>query len=291
MVVGGMLGPERSRDELLADYKLQTLSALDKSNLTSDERFCHVVAKSECLLGKIVDTFSQDRQQEVVNAILDMVNLHAGQAPRLSGELVVEHLLEVASLLFDIMRDPQPEDVVVALLHDATEDRAKEIRRTSIDEMDSLSFFSGAEWDLFFSSLRMEHVYGERIKKKLAALVKPDYDRAIAEDVMQQEKEGVVTETSAELRNRFFVEYLKRVLDDLEIGPIKLADFVINATRTNEIPDSSTGDRERIQAKYLNGFEVVLRRIRKPEFAARLKDPSGLFLGLEAVYERDYLKV
>ena len=273
------------REGLFNGYKMQILSALDKANLTTHDRHSIIISRFEALLNKVVDTFDPSEQEKIVDALLNMIRLHASQNPRLSGETAVEHLLEVAGLLFAIVKDPKPEEIIVALLHDAIEDRARKM--LAIGDFDNLagSFADPAAWEQTVAKAQMEYFYGEKVRDMLNNLMKPDYERVITNLYGRSD----LTAEEFQLENsRLYVDYLKKALDNPNVAVIKLVDFIDNATDVNEIPDEHEEQRTKIKSKYYGGFAVILEKLKDPGFAARLKDPEKLYEQMATVFEHYY---
>ncbi len=287
MSIGGESHGEFSREQLLADYKIQVISALDLSHLTNNERYHDMIKAVDVLLNKVVDTFMVPEQQEIVNALLDVINLHAGQKPRLSGETVLEHLLEVANTLLNIVKDPKPEEVMVALLHDAIEDRMREILDAHSEDRTKPFRHYGEDWNIFFASLRMKNVYGDDVQRMLFDLIKPDYDRKIAE--LHNDVELAAPDFQRE-KNRLYVDYFKKALDNPDVDVVKLSDFIANATDVDEIPDSYQDKREEIRNKYRGAFVVALKKLEDPNFVERLNNPDELQKKMSLVFESSYQK-
>jgi len=285
--VGSNYPPGLSEVGEVANYRMQVLSILDRTQLADHDRKGAIIGEAEELIKRIVGIFPDNQRQEVVNAVLDMLKLHAGQAVRLNGELVVEHLLETTNLLLNIVKDPQPEEVVAALLHDAIEDRVKEVAHQDREDRVGSSLFVGDDerWALLFASLRMEHVYGEKIRKMLIKLLKPNYKEEVAK-ISGSEEPDIDEFTS--IKNRLYKNYIEKALDDPEVAMIKLADFITNASDANAIPDNRAEDRKRIQDKYSAGFPLVLGKFNEQSFRDRLKDPDGLHHQMATVFERHY---
>ncbi len=274
-----------TKEWLFANYRLQVISALDKSNLITNERCDSVINRCEEVLNKTIDTFAPPIQEEVVSALLDMIRLHAGQKTRLNGELVVEHLLEVTSLLFNIVKDPKPEEVVVALLHDAIEDRSREIVRAADFGSDVHVARFRTVQEQALAEAQMSYVYGEKIQEMLFSLTKPDYRK----EAMRLSGRSELEEGEFDLmKNNIYVDYLKKALDNPDVALIKLVDFISNAIDVNEIPDSEKERREKIKNKYSGGFPIVIEKIQDPVFSARLKDPEKLAHQVATVFERSY---
>lgn len=275
-----------TRDESLAGYRTQVISALDRGNLTTHDRYGAIVDRFEVILNKVVNTFSPPEQERIVDALLDMVRLHAGQESRLNGEPVVEHLLEVAGLLFEIVKDPKPEEVVVALLHDAIEDRA----RMMLSVVDFESGVSGLAtnpdtWEQAIAKAQMEYVYGETVRSMLNDLIKPDYERVIAG---LHGRSDLTAEQFRLEKDRLYADYFKKALANPDVAVIKLVDFIANAADVNDIPDEHEEQRRNIKSKYYDVFSVVLGKLKDPIFATRLKYPEKLYEQVATVFEHYY---
>lgn len=286
MVYGGGESREPSKEELFCDYRLRVISALDKNAIfdNDDRRKNSIINNLEVLLKRIIDNFPTESHDQIVNAIADVIYLHAGQKTRLSGELVIEHLLKTASLLFDLVKDVKPEEVVTALLHDAIEDRARTMIETS-DGAFGAMLEKFPDNENFVASMRLRSAYGRNIQVMLSSLVKPDYEKEIAQ---VGGSSNLSPEEHRKIKGKLYVGYLNKALSNPDVCMVKLADFIANSSDVDNIPDEHSAKRDDIKTKYYGGFAVVLEKLQDSSFRARLKDPDKLRMQMGQVFENSY---
>jgi hypothetical protein len=169
--------------------------------------------------------------EEAINLALE---IHKDQRPRPDGPYI-NHILRVSQRIVEDFGIKDPELVIAALLHDSVEDQAKKLAQF----VTGMEAASEREKALLF----IKNTFGQRVERIVSKLSNPGLEGQ---------------SLSAEEENVIYEEHVKEAIKDIDVLPVKLADFLDNTLNWETVEDRL---RFRWSKKYLPVMEIFLEKI------------------------------
>lgn len=238
---------------------------LNQKQKTDDDS---VYAKEK--LSKMVKSFidenpdftneQKEQQIEKFAKALDLaMEIHSDQKPRPDGSYI-NHILRVSTRIVEEYGIKDLELVIAALLHDSVEDQSEKLA----SRINGGEKASEREKALLF----INDNFGKRVENIVFKLTNLEHeDKNISQDQ----------------KNKVYLKHVKEAIEDLDVLPIKLADFSDNALNLESVKE--TEKRLKLSHKYLPVIEVFIEKLERtqdvfnPEKIAEIK--NNLLLGIE----------
>jgi len=243
-----------NHSEFDRDMSELMLAQLRNFGKFSTEQFTEVSQNLDSFIERVSPKFHEKDLREIYDALLLMMTLHIDQKDRLEGTPYVSHPLFVAHRVIEMQGTPDKEVLISAILHDSVEDQADKLAEFAGEEGKGLSEIDAAY-------IEIENKYGKRVSETLSKLSNPDFDAILAEQGITKEMPNY-----AEMKNTLYKDHVAEAIEDLDVLPIKLADFSENTSRLADFPvDSEAGSkqREKLIKKYLPVMKVFIDRLER----------------------------
>jgi (p)ppGpp synthase/HD superfamily hydrolase len=215
------------------------------------EKGPYTVQKVSVFREQISRLFPEIEQIRIESALNLMLEIHADQDNRPDGSPYVEHLLDVATSVINIMDQKDPDQVIGALLHDSVEDQAEKLAQKN----QNVSLNSITENALDFIGIK----FGERVQKIVRELTNPDFEKLLKERGL---------EASVDNRNKLYVEHVTQAISDPDIILIKYSDFSGNAMHLDQITDPER--KLKLARKYHPVFQSFIDRFSDLNFPVNI---------------------
>jgi len=225
----------------------------------------------------VAETFDLPEANAIRSAMQVMSQAHIEQK-RKDGGLYIEHPIDVALRVIEILEHPNADAVIAAIFHDTIEDQSKKFLELSDIEIDP----DVPNEVQALQTLRER--YGEEVGRLVSGLSNPDFREELAQQGITPDKPEY-----SKRKRELYAEHVAKIIQDPTLCIIKYSDFSQNGLDLSGLPNGE--EKKDLCRKYRPVIDLFRSRISDETSPLDTNKQPSMLLELDesAEYIDEYL--